>query len=167
MSSNIQVVKSKIIGWLKEEACSPEERNDPNAFFNIGAKIGNFSCNIVQSVQKQDSFAIATNLILAKEQIVMLQEMTPEKRQKYFFDLRIVLASNNELGEFAIKPQPPERIETIFVTSKPIYYDGLTKDRFMNSIFPVLKAIMISVMLLEQHAGKIPIKKDGSTKYSV
>lgn len=151
-------MKEKIIGWLKEEACLPTENKDPNAFFNISAKMGNASCNVVQDAPRPDSIFVFVNLLLTKEQLDLFRKiMNVEKRQNYFWNLRLALASNAGIGFFEIRPTPPENIESIFIASRRLYYDSLTKEKIMNAMISVLTAAHISIWMMEQHAGKLAL----------
>jgi hypothetical protein len=153
--------------WLKEEAFLPEEEVDPQAYFNISSRIGNMGCNIVQDTHHIDSFFVGANLVLDKEQLALLREMGDKKRQGFFWDLRMSLLKNNEIGDFQIKPNPPEDTQSVFISSKRVYYDDLTKGRLINAINVVLRACMMVIWMLQQYAGIITPKKDQKTPYSV
>jgi hypothetical protein len=152
-SDKIKETKERILDWLKEETFSPEEKADPQAYYNILCRIGALGCNIVQDVHHMDSFFVATNLILGNEQIVLLKSMGEGKRKGFFVDLRMNLLKNSELGQFAIKPNPPEEIQIISVASKRVYYDELTKGKLISAIEAVIKAITMTIWMLEQYAG--------------
>ena len=48
MSAKIKENREKILFWLKEEALSPEEIVDPNAYFNFVIKLGDIRLNVIQ-----------------------------------------------------------------------------------------------------------------------
>jgi hypothetical protein len=166
-SERIKETKERILTWLKEEAFSPEEKVDPQAYFNISSKIGNLGCNISQDVQHIDSFFVAANIVLLEEQLVLLREMDDKKRKEFFWDLRMSLLRNNEIGDFQIKPNPPEDTQAVFISSKRVYYDDLTKGRLIDAIHVVLRACIMVVWMLQQYAGITTPKKDQKTPYSV
>jgi len=66
------------------------------------------------------------------------------------------LLNDSQLGEFQISPNPPHDFKELFVSSNRIFYDNLTKQNLMNSIFAVHKAMVKSVFLLEKHGGVFP-----------
>ena len=45
--------------------------------------------------------------------------------------LNMDFIKNNEIHDFSILPKPPEDIQNIFVSTRQIYYDELTKGKFM------------------------------------
>ena len=60
---------------------------------------------------------------------------------------------NNELGDFGIRPSPPNDIREVFISSKPIYYDEISKSRLMSAIRVVYRTANEVVWLLEMNAG--------------
>ena len=152
MNEKIKEVKKKVLTWLKEEKLSPEEILDPNVHFNFGIKVSGSPLHVVQSVYNSDSIFVAANLILTSMQLDLLNKMSKNKRRKFFWTLRLALVSNNSVGDFLIKPNPPEDVREIFISSKRIYYDALTKDRLLSTIYDIYKTIMMTIWMLEQEA---------------
>lgn len=165
-TENIKETKEKIVNWLKEEACSPEEKPDPNTYFNISVKFGKLGCFIVQPVQKRDSLIVAVRLPIPSEQITLLKELNAEKKKDFFWDLRLSLLKNNELGDFKIEADSPEDIKAVVITSRPIFYEDLTKGRLISAIFAVTRAKLMVIWLPQKYAGIIPSKKDQKLPYS-
>ncbi|MDQ1279269.1 MAG: hypothetical protein QG670_529 [Thermoproteota archaeon] len=99
MDDKIKEARDRILNWLKEEAFSPQEVNDPNAYFNFGIKVvGGFSLTVVQNVHNLDSIIVATSLFLSPNQISLLKNnMYAKKRQDFYWNLRLSLLRNNEL----------------------------------------------------------------------
>lgn len=160
LSEKVREIKEKVLNWLKEEALSPDEVSDPNAYFNFGIRIANMPFNVVQNVRNLDSIFVGTNIVLSPSQQSLIKDnMDKKKRQEYFWNLRLALLMNNELGEFQIKPSPPNDVREIFVSSKRVFYDGLTKNELIHAIHSVFKAVMMIVWMLERHAG-IPTPKE-------
>jgi hypothetical protein len=166
-SEDVNKTKQKILDWLKEEAFSPQENADPKAYFNISVQIGNLGCNIVQDVHHNDSFFVGANLVFGANQQVLLKGMEIQKVNDFLWELEMSLIKNNELGDFQIKPKPPEDIQAVFISSKRIYYDQLTKGNLVSTISVVLRAIMMTIWMLEKHAGiltpKVSAKRDYAT----
>ena len=150
MNEEIKEVKKKVLTWFREERFSHEEILDPNTHFNFGIKVSGSTLHVVQSVQNSDSIFVAANLILNPMQLDLLNKMSKNKRRKFFWNLRLALVSNKSVLEFLIKPNPPEDIREIFISSKRIFYDALTKDRLLSIIYDVYKAIIMTVWILEQ-----------------
>jgi hypothetical protein len=165
-TEKINETKERIINWLKEEAYSPEETVDPNAFFNIVAKVGNMVCNIAQNVRKRDSIIVGTNLLISSDQLILLKEMSVTKRKEFFWDLRMSLLKNAELGNFEIKPNPPDNISAVFISSKQIFYEDLTKGSLFSAIQAVFRATLMVIWMIQQYAGVTVAKKDHKVPYS-
>ena len=152
-------VKEKVLNWLKEEALSPEEVSDPNAYFNFGIKVAGKPLHVVQNVRSLDSIFVGANLVLTPPQLSLLKKnMDEKKRQEYFWDLRLALLTNSELGDFQIKPNPPDDVREVFISSKRVFYDTLTKDVLIHTIHNVYKAVTMVVWMLERYAGA-PVPK--------
>jgi hypothetical protein len=60
---------------------------------------------------------------------------------------------NNELGDFAIQPKPPEDIRSVFVSTRQLYYDELTKGKFMVSVHVLLKVTVLIMWMLQKLLG--------------
>lgn len=140
----VKEVKEKVLNWLKEESLSPEEVSDPNAYFNFSIKVAGQPFHIVQNVRSLDSVFVGANLVLTPAQLSLLKNnMNKNKRQEYFWDLRLALLSNLELGDFQIKPNPPDDVREIFISSKTL----------VRSIYSIYKAAMMIIWMLERYAG--------------
>lgn len=159
LNPKIEETKKRIMNWLNEENYSPTEVADSNAYFNFSAKVGRLSCNVVQNIRKLDSFVVGVNFNFSSEQIELLQKMGKKRRQEFFWDLRLALIRNNELGEFAVKPNPPENVKVVFISSRPIFYDALSKDRLVSGIHLILRTVWMIVWMLERYAGSITPKE--------
>lgn len=146
----IEAAKSKIAGWLREEGFQFKEIEDSNAHFNIMTQIGGKAYHIFQNKSKIDSITIASNHKFSSEQIEKFSKIKKEEKKLFFNNLRIALLARQALGDFKIKPKPPEQIEQIFLSSKPIFYDGLTKNRFISMLHDVHKSAMMTIWILEE-----------------
>jgi len=163
LSEKIKEIKEKVLTWLKEQAFSPQEMPDANAYFNFGIKVAGHPLHVVQDVRSLDSVFAGANLVLTTPQLSLLKNMDKQKRQEYFWDLRLTLLGNTELGDFEIKPNPPDDVREVFISSKRIFYDALTKDRLINAIGGVYKAVMMIIWMLERYAGApTPKEKESS-----
>ena len=166
MSERVKEVKEKVLNWLKEEAFSPEEISDANAYFNFNIKVAGRPLHVLQNVRSIDSIFAGANLVFTPPQLSLLKNsMDKKKRQEFFWDLRLALLGKTELGDFEIKPNPPDDVREVFISSKRIFYDALTKDRLIHAIGSVYKNVtMVVWMLEERYAGATaPQKKKTST----
>jgi len=166
LSEKIKETREKVLNWLKEEAFSPQDMPNANAYFNFGIKVAGNPLHVLQNVRSLDSIFVGANLVLTPPQLSLLKKnMDKKKRQEYFWDLRLALLMNTELGDFQIKPHPPDDFREVFISSKRIFYDGLTKDMLIHAINNVYKAVMMVVWMLERYAGAPAPKEKNESPY--
>lgn len=163
--SRINETKRKIIDWLKEEGYSSIEKPDPHAHFNILAKIGSSECIISQDVRHSDKLFVSATVVLPDDQISLLKQMTDERKNALFWELEMGLVKNNELGNFRILPNPPQDIRTVFICSRTLFYDDLTKSRLIATIMVVLRAALMVLLMVEHFIGVS--KRDRKSPFSV
>ncbi|MBE0516375.1 MAG: DUF2299 family protein [Methanophagales archaeon] len=155
MVEEIRSVKDKIGSWLREENIFPREALDPQAHFNFYIQLGNLNVNVVQKVDWRDSIVLGTTVFLGPLS-GKIDQLNQEKKQGFFWDLSLELLKNEEIGDFDIKPDPPDTVSEVLIQSKPIFYDGLTKDRLMNSIYSLVKIMILIPCLIAKYAIPIP-----------
>ncbi len=154
LSERIREVGEKVLNWLEEEGLSPEEVNDPDAHFNFNVNVAGHPFVVVQNLLSLDSVFVGANLVFTSDQLTLLEKkMNKKKREEYFWDLRMVLLENGELGDFEIKPNPPDDVREVTICSKRIFYNTLTKDTLIHAIHNVYKAALMVIWMLERHAG--------------
>lgn len=160
MREDIQEVKNKVYEWLKEEGLSPEELSDPNSYFNFGITIGDNSFNIVQKIDSNDSIFIGTNLVLSNEQTSSLTNISDDKKQEMVWGLRMSLIRNKDLLEFNVRPDPPQDIQEVYLSSRRIFYDGLIKNALINLIHSLYKTIKEVIWIFEYYTENTKPKED-------
>jgi hypothetical protein len=96
----------------------------------------------------------------------IIKRMNPEKKTALFWDLRLSLVSNSELLDFQIESDTQEDIKAIGMSSRPIFYDAMTKDRLFSSIFGITRAVLMIMWMIQKYAGILPPKKDQKVPYS-
>jgi hypothetical protein len=164
LDAKVKQTKDRIISWLKEEGLwIPEEIDDPNAWFNLGAKVGDLKLSIVQDKQHPDSIFVGSKWTLSPPQIgTFMEKLNADKKRDLYFELQFQVLNNNELGEFITGPMPPNEMSEVTITSRRLYYSELSKERLLNTIFIVRKALTASVFLFEKYAGvSPPMRKEG------
>ncbi len=160
LSERVGEVREKVLNWLKEEGLSPEEMEDPNAYFNFNVNVGGRTFNVVQNVLSLDSIQVAATAVFTPEQLTLLKnKMNKKKRKEYFWDLTLTLVKNSDLGDFDIKPDPPDDVREVLVCSRKIFYDALTKHKLLHAIHSAYKAYMMVIWMLERFAEQ-PFPKE-------
>lgn len=128
----ISEVKGKIRRWLNDEEFYDTEARDENAYFNFVARHQNIAFNVFQPLSKKDSILLVCSLNLNAEQKERLTKI--EKLELYQ-----KLLSTDSLFEFHPNINNLENIRI----QNFIFYDGLTKNEFMKTIFRLLKTVQI------------------------
>jgi hypothetical protein len=163
VSERVGEVREKVLNWLKEEGLSPEEMEDPNAYFNFNVNVGGRPFNVVQNVLSLDSICVTASLVFTPDQLTLLKhKMNKKKKKEYFWDLRLAMLKNSDVGDFDVKPDPPDDVREVFVCSRKIFYDALTKHKLLHAIHSAYKAYMMVIWMLERHAGQ-PFPKEKKT----
>ncbi|MCW4052757.1 MAG: DUF2299 family protein [Candidatus Bathyarchaeota archaeon] len=151
--TDIEAVKKQIMMMLSGEGFQIKEIKDSNTHFNLMTMVGGLSYYIFQNVNKRDSIFIAGNFKLAPHQVSLFSRMEQIRRKEFFWNLRISLLTRQGLGDFKIKPKPPEKIEEIFLSSKPVFYDGLTKEKLFSTLFEIHKCSMMVKWMFDEALG--------------
>src|SRR6266581_1094730 len=135
LSTGIKETKEKILFWLKEEALSPEEIVDPNAYFNFAIMAGDLKMHVAQNSRLIDSLVVGAKWTLGKEQIDLHKNILDDpKKVALYWDLQLMLAGDNQLGDYQIGPNMPHDFKELLITSNRIFYDSLTKQALMHAI---------------------------------
>jgi hypothetical protein len=147
-----EIAKERVSAWLMEEGFFYEEVADPDTRFNFNAKVAGLSLDIVQDISR-DVIVVRSTLLFNETQMELFRGMGERKGKEYLWDVRLMLLGNSEISGFRIKPDP--KCMEFLVHSRGIFGDALTKDRLMNSILTVHKAINMIVWTLNRQAGKV------------
>jgi hypothetical protein len=143
-------IKRKVTGWLKEEGLFFEEVVDPDTYFNFSIKVAGLSMDVVKDITR-DVVLVRSTMIFNEDQTRTLKAMSEKGREAFFWELRIRLLTNNDVGAFEIKPNL-DRVE-IFIQARGIFRDGLAKDRLLGSILVVHKSLTMVAWLLDHFSG--------------
>lgn len=138
---------------LNEEGFEFKEIKDPNTYFNLMTTAGGLQYNIFQNVNKRDSVFIAGNVKLAPTQISLYSKLEQSQKKEFFGNLRIALLTRPSLGDFKIKTKPPEYIEEVFLSSKPIFHTELEKEKLFSTLFEMHKCSMMVTWMIEETVG--------------
>jgi hypothetical protein len=142
-------VIEKIQKWLDEESIEFTPLEYPFAEFNVDTKNPNQTIRIPKN--KPDSIEFLTNASFANEdQKAYVALKNKEEKIRILFDLQRSLLEIN-VGYKIEKDL--ENLESIIIT-KTIYFDGLTKDRFMDTRFALLRGFSLVQLMLQQLRGK-------------
>jgi len=150
---DMESIKKKIMIMLNEEGFEFKEIGDPNTHFNLIITAGGLPYNIFQNVSKRDSVFIAGSVKLSSDQIILYSKMEQSQKKEFFGNLRISLLTRPSLGDFKIKTKPPEYIEEVFLSSKPIFHTELEKETLFSTLFEIHKCSMMVTWMFEETVG--------------
>jgi hypothetical protein len=132
-------IADKATQWLTEEKQTFEQVSDPNALLNVIMKISNFNINVIVDNQRRDCLEIVSSIGLPAELLKAFKYLKPEQLTQFFFEVEMAM-SINHFG-YSFEPDSAH-LERITLT-KVIYYDGLTKEKFFDTLLMVAKALNI------------------------
>ncbi|MFL6423500.1 MAG: DUF2299 family protein [Nitrososphaeraceae archaeon] len=141
----VDVVKK----WLLEEEYNITSVPNENADYNFRITKMNMIMNVVFHKRSEDSLIIAGNLTFGSEEQAMLR-YTITKRE-LLFDIEMLCTQLNL--EFSMNPVEDKgeySLEDIGL-SKTLYFDGLTKQSFfdsLNAMFNSLSLIISKFLML-------------------
>jgi hypothetical protein len=147
---NIEVVKNRVKTMLSGEGFQIKEIKDANTHFNFMTVVGGLPYHVFQNINKRDNIFIAGSFKIPPRQVSSYSKMEQTQKKEFFWNLRISLLTRQTLGDFKIKPNPPEKIEEVFLSSKPVFYDGLTKEKFFSTLFEIHKCAMMVRWMFEE-----------------
>lgn len=157
-------IRKKVRTWLKEEHISFKERSGQKEQRSMDLRINGFSIHLGQ--RNLDSIYLGIAVALPDEQAERFNHLDENNKQKCIVDLMGIFASNCGLAGFEILPNGVYDFRQMTVTSKQIFYDGLTKDRLFSSIADLFRAYAGISSVLGHHTGiTAPIKPKSLSFY--
>lgn len=155
-----------VIQWLKDEGYQPEEKTHlyPDTNYFAIVKIDERSAfHIIFPSKNLDSVIVLELIALNEEYRKSYAALQAIEQRRFFFDLKLALLQTNVVFGFEKDVKQLESLEI----KKPIYFDGLTKERFFETIFTVHRAIEIAKAKLGQFRDSILPSKAGDSDNSL
>jgi hypothetical protein len=154
-NSECEKVKANIQKWLLEEGFKIQSQPNTKTLFDfVATDVNGIKINIIQPILKLDQVVIVTSVSIDENQQSTLQLMENKKRITFLWNLRFGLLNMGVQFSPITVPFGPLEI------SKIIYYDGLTKNAFMEKLFEVKKAILFVFWSFSQEFGETKPKSD-------
>jgi len=148
-------VKSNIQKWLLEEGFKIQSQpNDKTLFDFLATDTKGIKTQVIQPTLKPDQVIIVIGLDIDENQQSTLQAMENKECLRFLWDLRFGLLN---LGVGFSPISIPFKALQI---SKTIYYDGLTKNAFMEKLFDVRTAFMFVLWTFDREFGETKPKSD-------
>ena len=158
MSLSQQEISLRIKRWLIEESdiWRFDEIEDSTVIMNIVAKSNNRNVNIIVD-NLHDKITLITSMNFSKQQKNSLSLLPSKEKNRFIPDLLMALYQLGLLARHSNSSK--DKIEK-FIMEKLIYFDGLTKDKFFDSLFTML----LGIDTLQQYFNRLSlISTDGKT----
>jgi hypothetical protein len=133
----------KVIRWLREEGYKPEDVTDkhPDTVYFAKVMINERSgFHVGFSTKNLDSVVISEMIALDKDYQNAYRLLPALDQTDFFYDLKLALLQMNVMFNLE---NGFRQLQSVTVY-KPIYFDGLTKDKFFDTIYSVHHAIEIA-----------------------
>jgi hypothetical protein len=143
----VDVVKK----WLQEEEYDITSISNETTDYNFRIAKMNMVMNVAFHKRSEDSLIIAGNLTFGPEEQAMLR-YTITKREVVFDIEMLCTQLNLEFSMNPVKHKGEYSLEDISL-SKTLYFDGLTKQSFfdsLNAMFNCLRLIISKFLMLAQ-----------------
>jgi hypothetical protein len=135
--TDVKALRQRIERWLGDEGFQIWPFPDKEAYFAYKvARDGGSPLLIWQPRDKTDSIQVSSNVRLAEDDHAKLQTVHEQKRF-LLFDFKMVLLSTGCNWQFIPSPESWRSLRV----SKTIFYDGLSKDRFFETIDAITRAV--------------------------
>jgi hypothetical protein len=147
MVEQIEEVGKRIEKWLVDEEFRVSSVADENArFFYKVTKDGGVTLSVLQRQNKTDSILIVGDVSLTDEDQKKLATIPEKDRRSMLLDIRMDLLSTKCRWQFI----PPTQSWKTIRVSKSIFYDGLSKDRFFETMDIVMRAVLLIVFTFQR-----------------
>jgi len=163
----IENVEERLQRWLGEEGCNVEKLGDEKTTFNLWVtKDGLPSFSVYQPRDKHDVIYVESGVTFSGME-KKLHPVIVDSKHSLSWELKSRLLSSG----FAYHIQPPDLQSNKpggIVFAKTIYYDGLSKDRFLDTIHQTLSTVMVMILTVRRHVDKCTTNstdKDHSLSY--
>jgi hypothetical protein len=136
MNNRDEVVK-RIIEWLNTEPLTYKlKENDSDRFRATIELSQNLNLDVQLTSQRPDRVMLLTNAYLGPDDQRAYSRLDREKKESFLRAVRWALLN---IGvDHQISPNA-DTLQSIFIT-KTIYFDGLTRDRFFDSLLLLKRA---------------------------
>ena len=138
----------KVLKWLDEENQSPREIGDPTTDLNIAIPIDEHNnIHVIFDKNRSDSVFVVAQVGFTPLEKHAFSALTEAKKFGFIDDLNYSMLQLN-IG-FVFHPTAPT-MESLRIT-KPIYFDGLTKDKLFETNLLVTRGIHIARWCYKKH----------------
>lgn len=142
-----EAMQEKIQNWLIEEGYKVSKQNDPKTYFTIIAEHGTgMKIGVSQSLESTDRITVSGTVEFPEDG---LHGLAQDERLNLLWDLRFALMASELMFVMVPNGQLPNKVHIL----KNVWYDGLTKDRFMNVAQRVVEGKLLTMWKFNQKLG--------------
>lgn len=148
----IDDVMRKVKSWLIEDGLYKDKLIDDNADYHYITVFPAESQQIVDVIhpkQLTDMIVIGSGISLSDEHYKALKSTPKPEKDKFLWDLRYQLLFRD--SEFYMLPSAEDLREFRF--ARPLYFDGLTKNAFMEALRENFKCKLFVIWKIDQFLG--------------
>jgi hypothetical protein len=151
MTSATEIMQTEQVGkmveeWLVDEGFNIWKSTDKDSRFSFKAARDDCSPLLVlQPRNKADSLSVVCEIRFTDEGQKKLAALPDREREFMLFDLRMVLLSTECRCQFTPSIQSWKAIRI----SKAVFYDGLTKHRFFETVDTVARAVSMVILTFQ------------------
>lgn len=146
-------VGERLEEWLEAEGFTVWKFADEDSRFSLKVTRDEYPPLLVlQPQSKADSILVTGDVRLTDKGQEKLVALPEKEREFMLFDLRMVLLSTECRCQFV----PSSKSWKIVRVSKPVFYDGLTKDRFFETVDTVARAVSLVILTFQWKFGVTP-----------
>ncbi len=144
-------IQAQIQTWLMEEGWRIRTEDVPDAeWFLSGESEGRVRVGVGQRRGSVDQVIVQGSVIFQQAQQDQINRLPPEERSDFLWDIRFRLL---DMGvEFSGIVEPPREVRI----SQRIYYDGLTKDRFLQRVSQVRNGVLTVLWMVARRLAQPP-----------
>lgn len=144
-------IVSKVSEWLGQEGMTFTLKPNPYADFDLLVEYPNKSnVNVLFEKNKKDSMLFATNIKFDDEQKKAFAYLKPHLKSEFLIATSSYLCSMNLIHS----AQPnQDKMEYLHI-EKRLFFDGLTKETFFDTLNRVLNGIGLAVLTYTKYLSK-------------
>lgn len=154
--SHKKEVANKLKNWLMKEKMFKKEIKDAGAYFNFQAEYQDIPFHVLQPKNREDMTLIICDLILDEKQRNKVKTLKKEEQTSLLRELQYQMLFIK--GRFQMILDKEGYLEKIRLWDT-IYYDGLTKDKLMETTFETIKSFLLTEELITR-IFQLPISED-------
>lgn len=144
-------IQAQIQTWLMEEGWRIRTENVPDAeWFLSGESEAQVRIGIGKKRERPDQIIIQGSVTFDQTHRNQIARLLPEERSDFLWDMRFSLL--NMGVEFSGVTDTPQEVRI----SQRIYYDGLTKDRFLQRVSQVRNGVLNVLWMVARRLAQPP-----------